>query len=255
MMSCCNKKLLMLLFNMFLLLTSPSLAQDVSDVGIAVPQNTLSESFDRPKVAAATLVGVSLGEFRGFVDVERIFITFPGKGKQRICVEVKTQDARYSAINSYSLNSDRNLKRVRLSPVTIHYEKDLAKYRKTSFAIKSYVQRGKICNPNKALLLPQLGTGTNTNKLIALVNSQSRITTAALSKVVFSEKKSDKNFPAVARTKCVEHDEAVAVAFDKICRLDISGELPAGVLYLRISLDDGFGIEKHVSSVLLPAFE
>lgn len=188
-------------------------------------------------VSGSAIVGIRLGDPNGNIRVGDIRLPIlPGEA---VCVRAVTQDGRFSSNNLYKAAAPLPPgSAARLSPVTLRYSHILSGYKMDAFALKAFASTDGSCTPNGAVHLPQLLPQEGpTRKLAVLVNSGGRYTAMQIA--------------GTPKSPCSNTSGGARIAFDKQCIADISA-MPAGTTDIRIIMDDGFGEETTVVSVMIP---
>lgn len=218
---------------------------------VASPSSTASfvENFDNtPAVSGSALMGLSLGIPTGRVDLDKIMLTPTSDTASIVCVRAATQDGRFSSSNPYQLRpagqsaGQPGSSFVRLLSLTRKYKKELIQYPADSLAIRAFEGHGQNCGPKGAVHLPQIPPGNVQTRLIVLVNSSSRYTTATLKK----------DLAILSKAECTSPSGGAQVAFDRVCDLDRNAAGESGVYTVEVVLDDGFGAESFSVDVRLP---
>jgi len=227
----------------------PALAQSPDPaVTVAHSVGDFRESYDTAaKVAAGSpLVGLQLGTGTGRLGVDELQIAVP-LAAPSICVSSATQDGRYAAINRYEAEA-AGRPVWRLEPVTRAYQRELSGYGMETFAVRAYVPAGDGCAARGAVHVPLLaGEGDH---LLVLANSRSRRGTAALFATLSPAAATGE---AVASVRCEPAGESARIAFDLRCELPLPEPAQSQELSLRLTFDDGFGLDSYDYRLALPA--
>lgn len=205
----------------------------------------LNETYDESKVSTGVFLGYRIGGFAGSGSLDAMYVGLPAMRSDIVCVSIKTRDARYSALNRYSLEQNpKGYSRIQLRPVTRSYRKELRTYASSDFAVNTFLPDGEKCIQSDAVHYPQIGRGiSGASKLQILINSESRSGTI---EIVSVGDGSEVSSAQSAKSPCVDLSDRASVAFDKSCELPVSDDLYGRVIAVRISLNDGFELEPYV---------
>ena len=207
------------------------------------------ESYDATaKVAAGSpLVGLQLGDGNGKLGVDRLRILVP-LATRSVCVSSATQDGRFSATNQYEAEAATSPV-WRLDPVTRAYRDELSAYHTDAFAVRAYVPaEAGGCAARGAVHVPLLAGGAD--RLLILANSRSRRGTAALFASLSPAAASDQ---PLASVRCEPAGQSTRIAFDLRCELPLPELSAPEELSLRLTFDDGFGLDSYDYRLALPA--
>ena len=226
---------------MTVIAVAPAAAEPELLTATPADPNQFVETYDdTPAVSGTALVGLSLGSLAGDLDVSDVRVAAPSPGATALCVRVTTLDGRFSASNLYTV-SPGAADAIRLSMVTRRFDRELARYRPESLAVRAYVA-GEDCAPRNVLHVPQLQPVGGTAQLVVQVNSSTRRTVAHLAAPD----------GAVLHADCDTPPASALIAFDRICYLARPAGAAAGTYRLTVELDDGFGVETIAVDVFLP---
>lgn len=222
----------------------------VSEVVPAHPHNFHEAIDPRPDVSGSPIVGFRLGEARGSVDVDDIYIVIPSIPPP-ICIEATTQDGRFSAENLY-LDDDPSEKygtfaKVKPFAQAKRTKNAVEEYPLAQLAIRAYQNKEGSCVAKDAVFLPQCLKPSSTAKsLFVQVNAGSSSTSAVLEYVDYRKKR------VTGVGKCHPAAGNAHLTFNTICRFEpLRLDKPTKITVM-IMLDDGFDEETFSTEVLIP---
>lgn len=236
----------------FSILPTPILlAQENGWKAEAIPVNlsSFNETLDPlPDVSGSPLVGLRMGDVSGNINTNNINLVIPPTIASNICIASKTKDGRFSSENPYRIKIvSKDAKIARVRPFTNNKKRALELYSFEDLAIRAFQSPAGDCIATGAIHLPQvMASSKNPDTLSVLINAGSRLTKGMLSYV------ESVNVPNNVYASCGAIEGKARLSFDTICRFSSLHLHTRAEANLLITLDDGFGEEKHSFKILLP---
>lgn len=227
-----------------MLLGCPVHAQDIVDAEPAA--GDVSEHYDPDgAVGGSVLVGLRLGELAEAINPDDIRLVRPPASSALFCVSAATQDGRYTATNPFKIaDVSSSASFVRLKPFTKE-QAVLSRYRPADFAVLGFSATSKDCAEKHAVNLPQVvGDYGKQPILVVLANAGARLASTELALV---------GDPKTVKGQCSAAGENARLRFDTICRVPVDLLEKATEAKLTIVFDDGFELDPHDYTILLPA--
>lgn len=173
-------------------------------------------------VAGVRLVGLYRGELTGEIDLSHLAIDLPPDAMGNLCVVMTTRDALYLGEADFTMSPPSGAVPLLL---TTKYQKELARYRQSEFAVRAQVRpncESGVTTAYVAAVFP----GGQRNRLTILLNARQNDVSAQLL---------DEQSKSTSAVRCQTLVEGVRTAFDTVCSADL-GANPDRIRTLQITV-------------------
>lgn len=191
------------------------------------------------------LVGIVLGGAPNISDTADVLLASPQPGSQsRICVRVTTRDGLFWSNNPFDTPTAA-AELIVAGPIAKRYLRELKTYPADEIMVRAVVPQDKDCSnlENAKVFVPAIGAPDG--HLRAYLNTRGRAARAWLLKTGGTKKQ-------LATVRCKEFPTGAVIAADRICKLVLPTQLPAGRYHLHVRITGS--LEKNVQryTVRLP---
>lgn len=225
----------------------PAMAETI----IAAPLSPLEEfheSFDAyPETSTRNIVGLVIGEFGDRFDKNYVELGNPASDMAPanvLCMQVVTQDGRFSAANPYARSARKTASTLNAQPVSLAHIDKLSTYEGIAVAVRAILAPDANCVEDDSLFLARIGASGAEEILTVQVMARNRDASLTLA---FPER----DTPPVL-VSCRSAAGTARLAFDRICQMELPKDLRGQVVQMTVTLDDGMDAQDTTFRAYIP---
>lgn len=212
------------------------------------PLEEFQESFDAyPETSTRNIVGLMIGEFGDRFDKNYVAFGNPAfeiAPTNVLCMQVVTQDGRFSAANPYARSARKTASSLNAQPVSIAHVDELSTYEGIAVAVRAILAVDANCVEDDSLFLARIGTGGADETLTVQVMARNRDARLTLTLP-------EQDTPPM-RVSCRSAAGTARLAFDRICRMELPKDLRGQVVEMTVTLDDGMDTQDTTFRAYIP---